>query len=217
MNANMAYIQKKLTGLNDKVDEVKWDCKELRLENEKLWRENKELKRKTAVLETKLDDLEATPRKTDGDKRKDNVLFEAQEDTLFYDSVNVFKGDECLGVEDLDVPSTEGKDAGKGSKNLLANASKTAAEHENKSDLHEEDDRENVDDLNVPCCVEPELRYKTVHARKYLKHAMSYKDINQDRYSLSSGAKEKKKSKRQTKRFWTLPLITVDQNWWVFK
>ena len=210
MNANMAYIQKKLTEINCGVDEVKLTCKELRLDNEKLRKENKELRRKIALMGTRLDHLEAARKKVDGAKAKDNALCIAQEETLFYDSVNVLEGDNSVGMKDL--LHKEGKDEGlKNEKALLINAIKKFTEHMEK-------DRKDFDDHNASHLdVKTELKHndEPVQMRKcFRKHSLGCK---QDRHALSLKAKEKRKSNRQNKRSWTLPVVTMNRKWWVFK
>ena len=210
----MSYIQKNLTGLNCKIDEVKWTCKELGLENEKLQKTNKELKRKTAVLEARLDHLEAIPRTTHGDGDKDITGCDRQDedDTLFYGSVKVFADESYLGNEDL--PTNEDKD----SEDLLTSNAKNARGQDEKSEFLDEKYRKTIDDSDLSCSVETVMDHdtKAPKARKDL-YMMSPTSRQLYRYSVSSKAKEKKKSNgRETKIFWTLPLRSTKQIRWVF-
>ena len=207
MNANMAYIQKKLTEVNCDVNEVKLTCKELRLDNEKLRKENKELRRKNALLGTRLDHLEAARKKADGTKAKDNALCIAKEGTLFYDSVNVLKGDNSVEIKDLLHKEEKDEDL-KDKQALLINAIRNVTEHMEK-------DKEDFDDHKASHLTEHKHNDEPVQMRgRFRKHSLGYK---QDRHALNLKAKEKRKSNRQTKRSWTLPVITMNRKWWVFK
>ena len=109
VNSSMSYMQKQLTGLNDKIDNVTSVCKELQLETEKLRNQNKEMHRKIQIFEARLEYIEHTAKGNEADKTtliSDNELMNKEidfSDLYIYDFVGEQLRPANSGEEDATV------------------------------------------------------------------------------------------------------------------